>query len=122
MTMKKFLVMLAMLGVVVSCFMVRSQWVTRKSEDAYELVCAFSSASHTATLLSALERIRKGETNRAIQSLEIALDGSFVYLEDYSKRVEKPDTNIVKILRRAEEYRAKYSRVVSERPSEPESK
>ena len=77
-----------------------------------ERLVAYSSAAEITWCVGTLDRIRSGDTNRAINLLELKLDGGIVgvgmALESISP--SQRDTTLVKTLQAADKYRTKYPR------------
>ena len=69
--------------------------------------CADSAATQVEKDHTTLYYFRTGDTNKALQLVEIDLDGQMAVLESMLKRIpqERQDTNDVVILEHAREYR-----------------
>lgn len=73
----------------------------------YAVMCTADSANGA---LSALKRLRHGDTNRAIRLLETHLDGLMIVLQSMLDDMPQPrrDTRAVQLLERARTYRAEH--------------
>ena len=108
MKMKVCLLLMGAIAAIACLLSLRSQRIARRQADALELNYFMSSGAQSGTLVRALKRIREGDTNGAIHTLETELKGQLTILEDYRQRTRSPDTNILHVLGKAEDYRAMY--------------
>jgi len=78
-------------------------WLTDKTISS-------SAEAHASENISVLESLRKGDTNAAINLLEIRLDGDLITLQatDGAKKPSEIDPSLVKTLGRAANYRTKF--------------
>ena len=67
-----------------------------------------SEAARAAFDLNVLRSIREGDTNRAIEKLEVDLNRSRVFMEMFMADETHPDTNYVRILERVRAYQEKH--------------
>ena len=79
-----------------------------RHQSALDHCAMISTAASGDAALSALNRLRRGDTNAAVQSLEQHLDAQITILESFLREIPEPqrDAVIVRFLERARAYSA----------------